>query len=80
MRVVTKFKCDELETIKIYTGTRLSISVDIFAIPDGYKSFATSSLLCHDSLTGAGFHQDKKESVKLAVKDLRQMIDEFKEE
>lgn len=30
MRVVTKFKWDELETIKIYSGTRLGIS-EIFS-------------------------------------------------
>lgn len=77
MRVITKVKCDELEIIKIYTGTSLTITVEIFTVPDGYKSIATNSFHCHDSLTGAGFHKDKKESSKLAIKDLHKLMAAF---
>jgi len=80
MRVVTKFKIDELEIIKIYTGKSLTITVEIFTVPVGYKSFATNSFECHDSLTGIGFHKDKKESVKLAINDLRHLMAEYEEE
>ena len=79
MRVVTKFKIDELEIIKIYTGKSLTITVEIFTVPDGYKSLATNSYDCHDSLTGIGFHKDKKESTKLAVNDLRALMAAFRE-
>ncbi|MEH7083482.1 hypothetical protein V7139_12230 [Neobacillus drentensis] len=78
MRVVTKFKIDELEIIKVYTGKSLTITVEIFTVPEGYKSFATNSYECHDSLTGIGFHKDKKESAKFAVNDLRELT-AFKE-
>ncbi|MCM3117547.1 hypothetical protein M3610_19950 [Neobacillus sp. MER 74] len=80
MRVVTKLKMDELEIIKIYTGKSLTITVEIFTVPDGYKSLATNSYHCHDSLTGIGLHKDKKESAKLAIKDLRDLMTEFTEE
>ncbi|MEH7306461.1 hypothetical protein [Neobacillus drentensis] len=77
MRVVTKFKCDELEIIKIYTGKCFTLTVEIFTVSDGYKSFATNSFPSHDALTGAGFHNNKKESTKLAVRDLKQLMKEF---
>ncbi|WHY66751.1 hypothetical protein [Neobacillus sp. SuZ13] len=80
MRVVTKFKIDALEIIKIYTGKSLTITVEIFTVPEGYKSFATNSYECHDSLTGIGFHKGKKESVKLAINDLRHLMAEYEEE
>ncbi|WP_144555994.1 hypothetical protein [Bacillus sp. X1(2014)] len=80
MKVVTKFKIDELEIIKIYTGKSLTITVEIFTVPDGYKSFATNSYESHDSLTGIGFHKDKKQSVKLAVNDLHHLMAEYEEE
>ena len=74
MKVVTKFKCAELEVINIYIEKGITIRVEIFVVPDGYKSFATDPLQFHDSLTGAGFHKDKKESVKLAIDDLRELM------
>ncbi|MBV7507629.1 hypothetical protein KW850_20570 [Bacillus sp. sid0103] len=77
MRVVTKIKCDEVEIIKIYTGKRLTITVEIFTVPNGYKSFATNSFLCHESLTGTGFQKSKKESAKQAVKDLLKSMKAF---
>ena len=75
MRIVTKRKCDELEILKIYIDKSFTITVEIFTVPEGYKSFANNSLHHHFDLLGSGIHVNKKESVKLAVKDLRELME-----
>ncbi|MEH7505581.1 hypothetical protein V7152_27035 [Neobacillus drentensis] len=77
MRIVTKVKCDELEIIKIYISYGFTITVEIFTVPEGYKSLATNSFLLHDDLIGSGFHVNKKESAKLALKELRELMEAF---
>jgi hypothetical protein len=74
MRVVTKRKCDELEIIKIYIDKSLTFTVETFTVPEGYKSFANNSYHHHYDLLGTGFHENKEESVKLAVQDLRELV------
>ena len=39
MRMVTKEKFDELEIIQIYINNSFTITVEIFTVPEGYKSF-----------------------------------------
>ncbi|WP_066248362.1 hypothetical protein [Neobacillus drentensis] len=77
MRVVTKRKSDELEIIKMYIDKSLTYTVEIFTVPDGYKSFAANSYLHHYDLLGTGFHSNKDESVKLAIQDLQEMMAAF---
>ena len=74
MKIVTISKCDELEIIKIYTGTSLTFTVEAFKVPGGYKSFANNSYSQHDDLLGTGFHMNKKESVQLSINDLRELM------
>ncbi|MEH7085413.1 hypothetical protein V7139_22105 [Neobacillus drentensis] len=75
MRVVTKVICDELEIIKFYINNSLTFTVEVFTVPEGYKSFANNSYLHHHDLEGTGFHENKEESIELALQDLREMID-----
>jgi hypothetical protein len=77
MRTVTKVICDELEIIKFYISNSLTFTVEVFTVPEGYKSFANNSYLHHYDLVGAGFHENKEESVELALQDLREMMDAF---
>jgi hypothetical protein len=51
--------------------------VEPFKVPEGYKSFATNSYIHHDSLVSGGTHKDKQESIKMAVKDLRVLMEEY---
>ncbi|MEH7481196.1 hypothetical protein V7157_08775 [Neobacillus drentensis] len=79
MRIVTKVKSEELEIIKIYISLGFTITVEIFTVPEGYKSLANNSFPQHDELLGTGVHKNKKESVKLAIKDLRELMEAFEE-
>jgi hypothetical protein len=77
MRIVSKVKTPELEIIKIFIDKSYIITVETFTVPEGYKSFANNSFHHHFDLLGSGFHKSKKESVKLAVKDLRELMAGF---
>ncbi|WP_026568396.1 hypothetical protein [Bacillus sp. UNC41MFS5] len=77
MRVVTKVISDELEKIKFYINNSLTYTVEVFTVPEGYKSFAYNSYLHHTDLEGTGFHEGKDKSVELALQDLREMMDAF---
>jgi hypothetical protein len=74
MRIVTKFQSEELEIIKIYISLGFTITVEIFRDPEGYKSLANNSFPQHDDLLGIGIHKNKKESVILAINDLRKLM------
>jgi hypothetical protein len=74
MRIVSKVKMPELEIIKIYIDRGFTMTVEIFKVPGGYKSFANNSFHHHYDLLGSGFHKNKKESVKLSIKHLRELM------
>ncbi|MEH7076561.1 hypothetical protein V7089_21850 [Neobacillus drentensis] len=71
---MTKVKCDELEVIKMYISSGFIITVEIFTVPGGYKSFANCSFIQPDYLIGTGFHSTKKGSVMLAVKEFHGLL------
>jgi len=77
MRMVTKEKFDELEIIQIYINNSFTITVEIFTVPEGYKSFANNSIFHHYNLLGSGYHENKKESMDLAIKDLYELMEAF---
>ncbi|WP_157406258.1 hypothetical protein [Neobacillus drentensis] len=52
----------------------MTITVETFTVPEGYKSFANNSYHHHYDLLGRGFNQNKDESVKLVVQDLRELM------
>ncbi|MBT2726364.1 hypothetical protein J7E63_05335 [Bacillus sp. ISL-75] len=77
MRIVSETYGEELEIRKMYIDNSFTIIVEIFTVPEGYKSFARNSYLHHDELSGSGFHENKEESVNLAVNDLYELMEEF---
>jgi hypothetical protein len=77
MRIVTEINSDDLEIRKMYIDNSFTIIVEIFTVPEGYKSFARNSFLHHGDLLGSGFHENKEESINLAIKDLRELMEEF---
>jgi hypothetical protein len=77
MKIKSKSYGKELEIVKIIIDKTLRITIEVFTVPEGYKSFARNSYLHHDALLGGGTHEDKKESIKLAVADLRQLMVDF---
>ncbi|MGF6952411.1 hypothetical protein QF028_004916 [Neobacillus sp. B4I6] len=48
MGIVTKVKNEELEIIKIYISLGFTITIEIFTVPEGYKSLANNSFPQHD--------------------------------
>jgi hypothetical protein len=77
MNMSSKTYGDELEIIKMAYSPAFSINVEVFKAAEGYKSFATNSLVHHDDLTGYGVHEHKKESLKQAVRHLRELMKEI---
>lgn len=77
MKTRTKTYGDGLEIVTIAMDAALTITVEIFKVPDGYKSFARNSYIHHDDLLGAGFHKDKNESRELAIKELHELMAGF---
>lgn len=76
MRTVSRNYGDELEIRKMYIDNSFTIIVEIFTVPEGYKSFARNSFLHHGELLGSGFHVNKEESVNLAINDLQVLMEE----
>lgn len=74
MKITSKKYGEELEIFTFKYTPGLSISVESFKVPEGYKSFAFSSKPAHENLTGCGFHKNKNESVQLAITDIRQLM------
>ncbi|MCL6573202.1 MAG: hypothetical protein K6T88_16215 [Bacillus sp. (in: Bacteria)] len=77
MKIKSKSYGEELEIVTIRINQALSITVEAFKVPEGYKSFATNSYIHHDSLVGGATHKDKQESIKMAVQDLRVLMEEY---
>ncbi|MDF2790523.1 MAG: hypothetical protein K0S80_3624 [Neobacillus sp.] len=59
MRMVSKVKMPELEIMKIFIEKGFIITVEIFTVPEGYKSFANNSYHHHYDLLGFGVHKSK---------------------
>ncbi|CRK80181.1 hypothetical protein [Neobacillus massiliamazoniensis] len=70
MRTRTKSYGDDLEIREITVNKALTITIEIFKVPEGFKSFARNSYIHHDHLLGAGLHEDKEGSVEFAIKEL----------
>ncbi|MBT2738094.1 hypothetical protein [Bacillus sp. ISL-7] len=79
MRIVSEIYGEELEIRKMYIDNSFTIIVEIFTVPEGYKSFARNSYLHHYDLSESGSHENKEESVNLAVQDLRELMAAFPE-
>jgi hypothetical protein len=79
MRIRTKTYDDNLEIIDMTVNAALTITVEIFKVPEGFKSFARNSNIHHDDLLGLGVHKDKKESMELAIKELLEQMEDFHE-
>ena len=77
MRTRTKTYDDDLEIVNMTVNAPLTITVEIFKVSEGFKSFARNSNIHHDDLLGSGVHKDKKESMDLAIKDLHEQIERF---
>ena len=77
MKIVSEIYGEELEIRKMYIDNSFTIIVEIFTVPEGYKSFARNSFLHHGDLCGSGFHENKEESVNIAIKDLYELMEEF---
>jgi len=54
------------------------IEVDIFKVPEGYRSFAAINSPAYDEFEGYGASIDKDKSIRLALDDLRKQIKEEK--
>jgi hypothetical protein len=77
MKIKSKSYGDELEIVKIPINKTLTITVEVFKVPDGYKSIAMNSFIHHYDLQGFGAHEDKNESIELAIKDLHEQMEDF---
>lgn len=77
MKTRTKTYGDELEIVELYISKALTITVETFKDPSGYKSFARNSYLHHEDLLGLGVHTDKEESLQLAIMDLEDLMEEY---
>ncbi|MBT2701030.1 hypothetical protein J7E79_27445 [Bacillus sp. ISL-40] len=77
MRIKLELYGDELEIRKMYIDNSFTIIVEVFTVPEGYKSFARNSYLHHGDLLGSGFHENKEESINLAINDLHEWMEEF---
>jgi hypothetical protein len=77
MQITSKSYGDELEIVKIPINKALTITVEVFKVPEGYKSVATNSFIHHYDLQGIGAHEDKNESMELAIKELHEQMEDF---
>lgn len=77
MRTRTKNYGDGFEIREIPINNALTITVDTFRVPEGYKSFARNSYIHHDHLEGSGFHEDKEASIEISIKDLQELMEDF---
>lgn len=77
MRTSTKTYGDDLEIIEITVNAALTITVEVFKVSEGFKSFARNSYIHHDDLLGSGVHKDKNESMELAIKELQEHMEDF---
>jgi hypothetical protein len=77
MRIVSEINSDELEIRKMYIDNSFTIIIEIFTVPEGYKSFARNSFIHQGDILGSGFDENKEESVNLAIKDLRELMVAF---
>jgi hypothetical protein len=68
---------DGIEELLIYVNSTLTITVDIFCTPEGYKCLATNSYKRHESIEGFGKHADRTECVGMAIKELVILMEEF---
>ncbi len=76
MRMTSKSYGEELEIRKYYIRNSQTITVEIFKVTEGYKSFAYSSSIHHYDLTGAGYHEEIEQSIELAIADLQELMKE----
>jgi hypothetical protein len=77
MKITSKSYGDKLEIVKIPINKALTITVDVFMVPEGYKSIATNSFIHHDDLQGIGAHEDKNESMEFSIKELHEQMEGF---
>jgi hypothetical protein len=77
MKPKSKSYGDELEIIKYPINKALTITVEVFKVPEGYKTIAMNSYIHHYYLEGSGAHEDKNESIELAIKDLQEQMEDF---
>ena len=73
-------KIDEtLEIIRITVNKALTITVEVFKVPEGFRSIAMNSHIHQQELVGTGFHEEKQTSMDLAIEELRELMVEFKQ-
>jgi hypothetical protein len=77
MRTRTKTYGEDLEIIEIAVNAALTITVEVFKVHQGFKSFARNSNIHHDDVLGTGVHNDKNESMELALKELHEQMEDF---
>lgn len=78
MKIVSKKINDELEIINYYVQKDLTIIVEVYKVPEGYRSIAYNTIFEHDDLEGNGTHTSKESCVELAIKDLRNGMENFR--
>lgn len=71
MRLMSKEYDEELEVIEIYVRPGLTIVFECFKVPEGYKTIAS---LRYVDLEEIGAHQNKKESIMIAYRKLRNLL------
>ena len=79
MIIRTKTYGDDFEIRKIEMQENLFLTVEVFKVAEGYKSFAHDNTVHHYNLEGYGVHGEKEKSVNLAVHDLEEIIREYED-
>jgi hypothetical protein len=74
MKVSRKTYGHDFERIKIRVNKAVTIFVDVFEVPEGYKCASFNDVIHHDHLDGYAFHKSKGRSIKMAVRELRQLM------
>jgi hypothetical protein len=54
-----------------------AIIIEVFKVPEGYKSFTRNTLVHHDDLLGNDVHKIKRDSVDQSIKDLYELMEDF---
>ncbi|WP_251555381.1 hypothetical protein [Neobacillus muris] len=70
------YSIHDFEIQKLRVDNETIIKVEIFKVPEGYKSCAAIHSPAYDEFDGLGVSIDKDTSIRLALNDLRKQLKE----